>query len=74
MPKNTGAGFVLAVLSTICAFGLIWHMWLIAAAGFVTLIVATIVHTFNYAREFYISAEDVVHTEDTRSRLLASHG
>src|SRR4029077_7191192 len=53
MPKNTGAGFVLAVLSTICAFGMIWHMWPVAAAGFVSLIVAAIVHTFNYDRELY---------------------
>ena len=73
MPKNTGAGFVLAVLSTICAFGMIWHMWPVAAAGFVTLIVAAIVHTFNYDREFYIPAEAVLRTEDARTRLLASH-
>src|SRR6266699_5391014 len=73
MPKNTGAGFVLAVLSTICAFGMIWHMWPVAAAGFVTLIVAAIIHTFNYDREFYIPAEAVLRTEDARTRLVASH-
>ena len=73
MPKNTGAGFVLAVLSMICAFGMIWHMWPVAAAGFVTLIVAAIVHTFDYDRELYIPAETVVRTEDARTRLLASH-
>src|SRR6266480_2589274 len=73
MPKNTGAGFVLAVLSTICAFGMIWHMWPVAAAGFVSLIVAAIVHTFNYDREFYIPAEAVLRTEDARTQLLASH-
>jgi cytochrome o ubiquinol oxidase subunit 1 len=74
MPKNTGAGFVLAVLSTICAFGMIWHMWPVAAAGFVSLIVAAIVHTFNYDREFHIPAEAVLRAEDARTRLLASHG
>jgi cytochrome o ubiquinol oxidase subunit 1 len=73
MPKNTAAGFVLAVLSASCAFGLIWHMWLVAAASFATLIVAAIVHTFNYDREFYIPADDVVRTEDARTRLLAGH-
>lgn len=73
MPKNTAAGFVLAVLSALCAFGLIWHMWPLAAASFATLIVATIVHTFNYDREFYIAADEVVRTEDTRTRLLVSH-
>jgi cytochrome o ubiquinol oxidase subunit 1 len=73
MPKNTAAGFVLAVLSALCAFGLIWHMWPLAAASFATLIVAAIVHTFNYHRETYIAADEVVRTEDTRTRLLASH-
>jgi cytochrome o ubiquinol oxidase subunit 1 len=73
MPKNTGAGFVLAVLSMICAFGMIWHMWPVAAAGFVTLIVAAIIHTFNYDRELYIPAEAVLRTEDARTRLLAGH-
>jgi cytochrome o ubiquinol oxidase subunit 1 len=74
MPKNTGAGFVLAVLSTIFTFGMIWHMWPLAAASFAILIAATIVHTFNYDREFYIHSDEVVRTEDTRTRLLASHG
>jgi len=74
MPKNTGAGFVLAILSGVCGFALIWHMWLLAAAGFAALIVATIVHTFNYKRDFYIPADQVDRTETARARLAASHG
>jgi cytochrome o ubiquinol oxidase subunit 1 len=73
MPKNTGAGFVLAVLSTICAFALIWHMWPLAVVAFVALILATIVHTFNYKRDYHIPAETVVRVESDRSRILASH-
>jgi cytochrome o ubiquinol oxidase subunit 1 len=74
MPKNTPAGVILALLSMMCAFGLIWHMWPLAAASFVTLIVATIIHTFNYDREYHLPADEVVRTEDARTRLLASHG
>ncbi|OUM01948.1 cytochrome o ubiquinol oxidase subunit I [Variovorax sp. JS1663] len=73
MPKNTAAGFVLAVLSAICGFALIWHMWLIAGVSFAVLILATIVHTFNYKRDYYIQADDVVRTEAERTRLLAGH-
>jgi cytochrome o ubiquinol oxidase subunit 1 len=73
MPKNTGAGFVLAMISGVCGFALIWHMWLIAAAAFAALIVATIVHTFNYKRDYHIPADEVVRTEVARTRLLASH-
>ena len=73
MPKNTGAGFVLAMLSALCAFGLIWQMWPLAALSFVALIAATIVHTFNYHRDFYVAADEVARTEDGRTQLLASH-
>ncbi len=74
MPKNTGAGVVLAVLSGICGFALIWHIWALAAAGFAALIVATIVHTFNYKRDYYIPADVVGRSEAAHARLVASHG
>src|SRR5580700_1280853 len=52
MPKNTGAGFVLAALCAVLGFALIWHMWLPAAAAFVAVLAAVILHTFNYKRDF----------------------
>jgi len=73
MPKNTAAGFVLAMLSAVMAFALIWHMWLVAGASFAALILATIVHTFNYKRDYHIPADEVVRTEGARTRLLAGH-
>jgi len=73
MPKNTGAGFVIAVLSAACGFALIWHMWYIAAAIFVAMVLATIVHTFNYKRDYHIPANEVADTEAARTRLLAAH-
>jgi cytochrome o ubiquinol oxidase subunit 1 len=73
MPKNTWAGFVLAMLAALCGFALIWHMWLVAAAAFVVLVLTTIVHTFNYDREFYIPTDEVVRCEDARTRMLAAH-
>jgi len=73
MPKNTPAGLILALLSAMCAFGLIWHMWPLAAGSFALLIVATIVHTFNYDREYYLPADEVVRVEDARSRALVAH-
>ncbi|RZL91788.1 MAG: cytochrome o ubiquinol oxidase subunit I [Variovorax sp.] len=73
MPKNTAAGFVLAMLSAVCAFALIWHMWPLAGASFVALVLSTIVHTFNYKRDYHIPAEEVTRTESARTRLLAGH-
>jgi cytochrome o ubiquinol oxidase subunit 1 len=73
MPKNTSAGIILAGLSAVCAFALIWHMWLLGAVAFVAILVVAIGHTFNYERDFYIPADEVVRTEALRTRLLASH-
>ncbi|MGR9579693.1 cytochrome o ubiquinol oxidase subunit I [Pandoraea sputorum] len=73
MPKNTGAGIILAGLATVCGFGLIWHMWLVVVVAFVALIATAIGHTFNYHRDYYIPADQVEHTEAARTRLLAQN-
>ena len=73
MPSNTAAGFIIAALTTVVGFALIWHMWLVAALGFAAMLVAVITHTFNYNRDYYIPADDVVRTENERTYLLNSH-
>jgi len=72
MPKNTAAGFVIAMLATAMGFALVWHMWLVAGIAFVALLAASIFHTFNYDRDFHIPAEDVTRSEDARTRALAA--
>ncbi|CAJ0785148.1 MULTISPECIES: cytochrome o ubiquinol oxidase subunit I [Ralstonia] len=74
MPKGTAAGIVLAGLSTVCGFALIWHIWWLAILSFAATIVSAIIHTFNYKRDYYIPAEDVVRTEASRTQLMAGHG
>ena len=73
MPSNTAAGFTIAILSGVVGFALIWQMWLPAGLGFAAMMAAIIIHTFNYKRDFYIPAEQVVRTEEARTRLLESH-
>ena len=72
MPKNTGAGFVIAMLATVCGFALVWHMWLPAALTFIATVGASIVHTFNYRRDYHIDAETVARTEQRRTEALAT--
>jgi len=72
MPKNTAAGLVIALLSTVCAFALIWQMWLVAGVFFAAMLVAAIVHTFNYKRDYYIPADEVTATENQRTQQLAA--
>ncbi|WP_313299802.1 cytochrome o ubiquinol oxidase subunit I [Diaphorobacter sp.] len=71
MPANTGAGIVIATLSTIFGFALIWHMWPLAIASFAATILASIIHTFNYKRDYYIPAAEVTATEELRTKQLA---
>ncbi|EIM27880.1 cytochrome o ubiquinol oxidase subunit I [Microvirga lotononidis] len=71
MPKNTGAGVVLAGLSTVLGFALVWYIWWLAALSFVALLAAAIIHTFNYNRDYYIPAEEVVRLENQRMAQLA---
>ncbi|MBB3455143.1 cytochrome o ubiquinol oxidase subunit 1 [Rhizobium sp. BK313] len=71
MPKNTATGIILGVISIAFAFGMIWYIWWLAAITFVAMIAITIGHTFNYKRDFYIPAEEVVETENERTKQLA---
>lgn len=70
MPKNTGAGVIIAGLATICGFALIWYIWWLAALSFVAVLAAVIIHTFNYDRDFHIPTDEVVREEDARTQLL----
>ena len=71
MPKNTGAGFILAAISLVLGFALIWHIWWLVVASFIALIGGAIAHTFNYNRDYHIPAAEVVETEAERTALLA---
>ena len=71
MPANTGTGVILAGISTALGFALVWHIWWLAALSFIGLLVVAIGHTFNYNRDFHIPVEEVVATENERTRLLA---
>lgn len=72
MPRNTGAGFVLAMMATALGFALVWHMWLVAGITFAVIVAASIIHTFNYDRDFHIAADEVTRSEDARTRALAA--
>ncbi|KQO68887.1 MULTISPECIES: cytochrome o ubiquinol oxidase subunit I [unclassified Methylobacterium] len=71
MPKNTAAGIILGVLSIVFSFAMIWYIWWLAAFSFAAIAVVAIGHTFNYNRDFYIPADEVVRTEGQRTSLLA---
>jgi len=71
MPKNTAVGFILALLSFICGFGLVWHIWWMAGLSFLSLVAVAIVHSFNYHRDYHVSADEVRRVELDFAQRLA---
>jgi cytochrome o ubiquinol oxidase subunit 1 len=72
MPRNTGAGVILAGLSVAFAFAMIWYMWWLAIGSFIALLAVAIIHTFNFKRDFHIPVEEVVAAEDARTLALGA--
>ncbi|SNR40254.1 cytochrome o ubiquinol oxidase subunit I [Paracoccus sediminis] len=73
MPRNTGSGVVIAGLATVCGFALVWYIWWLAVLSFAGLVIGAVLHTFDYARDYHIPAEDIRATEAVRDRQLAAH-
>lgn len=63
MPRNTPAGFIIAIFSGIAGFALVWHMLIPGLIGFFGAIITMIVRTFNTDTDYYIDAETVKETE-----------
>ncbi|MGB6487164.1 MAG: cytochrome o ubiquinol oxidase subunit I [Steroidobacteraceae bacterium] len=68
MPRNTGTGFVMAVVIGLAGFAMIWHIWWLAIGGFAAAMVALIRHAFDDDRDYYVEAEEVRRTETLRGR------
>lgn len=69
MPRNTGAGVILAGLSAVAGFALVWHIWWLAAAGLAAFVGYAIWHSFDEDRDYHIPAAEVAATE--RSLAMA---
>jgi cytochrome o ubiquinol oxidase subunit 1 len=72
MPKNTGAGFIIAIFSGIMGFALVWHMWLFACIGFLGIIGTAIARTFSNDIDYYVDAETVRQTELAHLKEIAA--
>ena len=72
MSVDTGAGFVMGLLSIALGFGLIWHIWWMAIVGFVGMIVVFIARSFDDDTDYYVPAAEVERIENERFALLAA--
>jgi cytochrome o ubiquinol oxidase subunit 1 len=72
IPKNTGAGVVLAVLAAAFGFAMVWHIWWMAIASAVGMWAVIIARTYNDDTEYRLSADEVEKIESQRYQTLAS--
>jgi cytochrome o ubiquinol oxidase subunit 1 len=63
MPRNTGAGVVLAALALVLGFAMVWYIWWLAALSFAGLLAVAIGHTFNYHRDYHVAADEIARIE-----------
>ena len=63
MPKNTGAGVIIAGFSALFGFAMIWHIWWMAIAAFVAMIATWIIHSFNDDVDYYVQVDEIERIE-----------
>ncbi len=63
MPKNTAMGLYVALSAFLFGFGLVWHIWWLAVAGAVGVVLLIIVRSFDYDTEYVITADEVAKIE-----------
>ncbi len=63
MPRNTPAGFIIAMFAGAVGFALIWQMLIPGILAFIGMIATVIIRTFSKDIDYYIDAETVKKTE-----------
>ncbi|MEM6986212.1 MAG: cytochrome o ubiquinol oxidase subunit I [Pseudomonadota bacterium] len=65
MPKSTASGVLISGAATVMGFALVWHIWWLAAAAFLSTVAYSIMHTFDYDRDYHVPVDEVVAIETT---------
>ncbi|WP_322104278.1 cytochrome o ubiquinol oxidase subunit I [Paraburkholderia sp. J41] len=73
MPRNTGAGFVIAAFSLVFGFAIVWHMWLFAALGLIGMIGTFIARSYDQDTDYWVPAAEVERIENARFKQLGLH-
>jgi cytochrome o ubiquinol oxidase subunit I len=68
MPKNTGAGFIIAMCTGVFGFAMVWHIIWLSIVGMLGVILTVIMRTFDFDIDYYVKASEVEKTEAQFSR------
>ncbi|MDR3526742.1 MAG: cytochrome o ubiquinol oxidase subunit I [Rhizomicrobium sp.] len=63
MPRNTGTGVILGVLSIGLGFALTWHIWWLVIATLLVMLGLAIWHSFNEERDYYVPPGEIARLE-----------
>lgn len=64
MPKNSGAGIVIAAFATVFGFAMIWHIWWMAIASFIGIVATWIIKSFDEDVDYYVPVAEVEKLEE----------
>ncbi|NHX33654.1 cytochrome o ubiquinol oxidase subunit I, partial [Escherichia coli] len=59
MPKNTGAGVIIAAFSLVLGFAMIWHIWWLTIIGFGGMIITWIAKSFDEDVDYYVPVAEI---------------
>ena len=71
MPKNTWAGLVIAGFSGFMGFAMIWHIWWLAIASTLGMVVAFLIYNFQGNKDYYVEVEEIEALENSRFEKIA---
>ncbi|MBR8842793.1 MULTISPECIES: cytochrome o ubiquinol oxidase subunit I [Pseudoalteromonas] len=71
MPKNTPTGVLISASLTVFCFAMIWHIWWLAAVGFVSAIAVFIKRCYTSDVDYYVQVDEIEQIESAHlSRAL----
>lgn len=74
MPRNTGAGVIIAGFSLVFGFAMIWNIWWMAIAGFVGIIVTWIAKSFDEDVDYYVQVDEIERIENQHYEQINKAG
>ena len=74
MPRNTGAGVIIAGFSLVFGFAMIWDIWWLAIVCFLGMIATWIVHSFNDDVDYYVQVPEIERIENQHFEQISKAG
>lgn len=74
MPKNSGAGLIIALFATVFGFAAIWHIWWLLGLSFVAMIVSWIVKSFDEDVDYYVPVKEIEEIENQHFKDISKAG